>query len=216
MRELVLALIMGTALASADIGVGVRASLISFTDLQRQLNQFNHEWGGDRSIQVNPPLWGLELFALGATGPARFGAGGGVAFRLLSCDSLRAELSGLHVGLKTGYPLHLSSFLILEPGLGIGINSLLMIIHSLEPGMSNFNRWLLASDFNIQPGIQTLLRFPLGAAGIQGFYVQGGYTLLFGIPQRYGSLSDLNLSFRGWMFECGLLLGKTAPRPLRI
>lgn len=216
MQKLLLTLMLVAAFAFADIGVGVRASLISFTDLQLQLNQFNREWGGNRNIQVNPPLWGLELFALGATRPARFGANGGLAFRSLACDSLRAELAGLHVGFKPGYPLSLTRFLTLEPGLGIGINSLLLIMHSLEPGMSNFNRWFLAWDFNIQPGILALLRFPLGIGGIQGFYVQGVYTLPLGIPQRYGSLSDLNLSFRGWMFECGLLLGKTAPRPLRI
>ncbi|MCX7732613.1 MAG: hypothetical protein N2248_05545 [candidate division WOR-3 bacterium] len=216
MRKLVLTLIFSTALASAEIGIGLRASLISFNDLQRQLNQFNREWGGNRNLQVGPPLWGLELFALGVPGPARFGAGGGLAFRSLSCDSLRAELAGLHAGLETGYPLPLTSFLTVEPGLGIGINSFFLIMHSLEPGMSNFNRWLFAWDFNLRPGILALLCFPFGAGGIQGLYVQGGYTLPLGIPQRYGSLSNLSLSLRGWMFECGLLLGKTTPRPLRI
>lgn len=216
MRKLVLTLIFGIALASADIGVGVRASVVSFTDLQHQLNQFNREWGGNRNIQVNPPLWGMELFALGATGPAHFGAGGGLAFRSLSCDSLGAELAGLHAGLKTGYPLSLTSFFTMEPGLGIGINSLFLIMHSLEPGMSNFNRWLFAWDFNIQPGVLARVQFRVGAGTMLGFYVRGGYTLPIGIPQRYGSLSDLNISLRGWAIDSGLIFGRTAPRPLRI
>lgn len=198
-----------------ELGLGVSLSYSALASLQHHLNELNREWGGSSEATVRPPMVGMELFTQTRPAAVSFGAGTVLAYRFLRTDSLGARLVLLVPRFTAGYPVSLAPF-TLEPFLDIGLNSRFLLIHSLEPGMSNFNRWLVGWNFSIRPGILTRVQFRVGERTAAAIYIRGGFALPLGIPQYYGTLGGLNLTLAGLTVDSGLILLRTAPRHHRI
>jgi hypothetical protein len=211
-----LMVIMAPVFAYGYGGLGVRALFVKVSGLTQWLNQLNQEFGGSDSFPSATPLWWLEGHGLGENGPVTLGGGGGTCFRSLKSDSLGLKIVGVNGSFKFGYPVFLYSFLEVQPNLDFGLNGLLFFVHSLEPGMSNFNRWFLTWGVDVYPAVKVTVRFRSGSSSWMGVYLNGGYLLPLGSQNRYGSESKPQFSAGGWSIEAGIVFGRMFPRPFRI
>ncbi|MGC9110346.1 MAG: hypothetical protein ACP5JB_00565 [candidate division WOR-3 bacterium] len=197
-------------------GFGFKMLFVNSGSLKQWLNEFNREWGGSDSFLFPGPLWWLEGHGRGQTGPVTLGGGGAITYCSLKSDSLGTKIAGVSGGFKLGYPIALNPRLEVQPNVDLGLNNLLVFVHSLEPGMSNFNRWFLTWGFHALPAVMVAVRFRSGVSSYIGFYVNGGYLLPLGSQNRYGNEPAPAFSARGWSIDAGIVFGRTVPKPFRI
>lgn len=216
MKRFLVFLIVATEWVSGYGGFGFKAVFVNPEGLRQRLNKFNYEWGGRDSFRLKAPLLWFEGQARGGSGPFTLGGGGAVALRSLKSDSLGAVIAGAIGSFKMGYPVQLSSFFELQPNLDFGINSLLVLVNSLEPGRSNFSRWFLSWGFNALPAVMSIVRIRSGVSSYFGIYLNGGYLLRLGTQNCYGNEPPPEFFPEGWTIDAGVFFGRMAPKPFRM
>lgn len=197
-------------------GLSVGMMFPEFAGLERLLARQDSAWGGQGRFDIRPPLWSLAGHGAAEVGSITIGGWGALGLLSHQAESTGTELVAAQAAFEVGYPYAPIEEFWLRPCLDIGIGTWCHLIHSQEPGRSNYFRWHLGWNLSAAPGIELAARLRYAEASSIGVFAKGSYLVPFVPTQWYGDSGPPDFRLKGLQFQFGLRFGCIAVRPFRI
>lgn len=214
--RLITCLLVVISLGSGYGGLGVAATFAEFAGLERALVDHDTAWGGRGLFNIRPPLWSVGGHGAAETGSLTIGGFGTVSFLSYQAESTGTELMAAQTAFEIGYPYAMFEVLQLGPSLGIGPVAWCHLIHSQEPGRSNYFRWHLGWVLSAAPGVELSVKLRVAEASYVAVYLKGAYSFSITPVDWHGDPGPPEFRPVGFQVQSGLRFGRMSIRPFRM
>jgi len=220
--RIVFVVLLTVSLCSGFGGFGATGSFVDFEGLNQRFTKLNRDqppegWGGKDSFCMRAPLLWIGGHGGGFVDDMTVGGHGAVTVFTARVDSLSAEFAGLAGFFELGYRYAPVDFLWARPCLGIGGRTWVHYIHSHNSFSDpNFNRWFLAWNAGVLPGIELLGVMPNWRNNYVGLFVKASYFLPVLGPEWSLDADPPDFNLKGFDLHFGIRFGRLPSRTIRI